>query len=96
MRYRVYFVPATLSSTICVSCLISCSIRKCENEDPVSIPIFPAPIQNIPIWVSLVPGTVLFGHFPSSSENVTVGEKVRTLSIALVCPELAYVLVTSI
>ena len=96
MRHWLNLVPASLARSLHKSCLISRPVRKCENEDPVLLPILPASIQNISIWKCLISCSMLLGPLPSPCKDITVGKEIGSLSVSVVFPELPYIFVTSI
>ena len=96
MRDRLYLVPPSLTSALHKPCLVPGTVGECEDEDPVLLPILPAPIKNIPVRKCLVPGPMLFSSFPAPCKDVTIGKEIRSLPIPIVLSKLPDILVTRI
>ena len=93
MWNRFNLIPLSLSNSIVVKCLISCSIGKREDENSMSSSILPGSIHDISILVRLKTGTMLFTLLPWTSENVTISKIVGTIPVPMICRKISNVFV---
>ena len=82
MRDRINLSPCSLSDPSPVDSLISGSVGEDEDEDPVTVSLQPASIQDVSIGKCLISRPVLTSLPPASSEDVTVSKVVGAVSVS--------------